>query len=157
MGDRDPFEAAIDDAIAVGDAAWLAAARLVYADWLDEQGEPDATRLAEAQRWMAAEGKSPWPNRSPDPSPEYHGPLLVEGPWGWVRPDAPAEAEWRVTAANRLPAGLWFLLSGSGAYEQPVRPDAASFWPLYAPFLTRRDAERALAEALAGLAEGRGE
>jgi hypothetical protein len=56
---RAPFETAIDEAFCLGGDA--AAQRLVYADWLDEWCDPASQRLANAQRWLAAEGKRPRP------------------------------------------------------------------------------------------------
>jgi hypothetical protein len=107
MPDEDTFEAALDDLMAAvwplpgqisGDPeppARLAAMRLVYADWLEERGDPRAG----AQRWMAAKGKFP----------RYAG-----STWDWWafgdHPDSKPED---------LPGDIWRRLPGAPLKSSP--------------------------------------
>lgn len=56
MIDRSPFELALDDAVSADDPIVVAAARQVYADWLDENGDDED---AAWQRELAVTNKYP--------------------------------------------------------------------------------------------------
>jgi uncharacterized protein (TIGR02996 family) len=52
------------------------AVKLIFADWLDENGRPD---LAYAYRWMARRGFRPGQRQRP----------LARKPWAWWHPRSP--------------------------------------------------------------------
>jgi uncharacterized protein (TIGR02996 family) len=137
MDDRDKFETVIDQALASGSDADLAAARLVYADWLDEQNTAADARLAHAQRWMAQIGASPEcaPRRNPWPARRSR---KVRRDWFWYHPGAAVSATGR---RARLPIGLWDILASA-------HPPPAYFWQSWP---ARQSAEAALADALHAL------
>lgn len=95
MADQETFESALDTVVAAGDLTRLAELRLVYADWLDEHGDP----AAGVQRWMAREGKCP---------------LFTGASWDWWRygdrPDSKPED---------LPRAIWQRLPGEPLREAP--------------------------------------
>jgi uncharacterized protein (TIGR02996 family) len=74
-----------------------ATARLVYADWLDEQGlSPEA----EVQRWLARQGKYPYDwSKNEGYSPHD---------FDWYKEGG--DARWDVPAYCTLPLSLWLLL-----------------------------------------------
>ena len=104
------------------------APRLVYADWLEEQGRPDE---AFCQRWMAKHGKHPGDRNGPRIQARYS--------WGW----------W--------PEGLADDLNGPEHATLPLLvylalPKARYYvGHLYYP--GRKEAEAALRKALAALRE----
>jgi uncharacterized protein (TIGR02996 family) len=123
VDDRKAFENAIDDALERGELA--TAQRLVYADWLDEQNTPEDARLAMAQRWMAWRWKRP----------HHYQDSSSEG-WRWYNPDAILVFATFARLDHEIYALVSQVLGQSRFY---------SFHSL----LTRPDAERVLADALA--------
>jgi uncharacterized protein (TIGR02996 family) len=102
--------------------------RLIYADWLEEQGRSDE---AFCQRWMAKHGKHPGDRRGPRIQARYS--------WGWWpegMPDYP-----RAPRHAQLPL-LVFLALPKARYEVGHR-----YYP------GRQEAEAALRKALAALRE----
>jgi hypothetical protein len=124
MGDgRAKFEAAIDEALASGRGADLAAARRVYADWLDEQNTEADSQLAAAQRWMAERGRGPVRWQS-------------EPRWRWCD----ASRDMSPKGSDDIPPEVWSRLrGGDGKFLRVGERD----------YPTRVEAERALADALA--------
>jgi uncharacterized protein (TIGR02996 family) len=135
---RDAFERAIDDAIRADDVTTVAAARLVYADWLDEQGDLADARLAVAQRWMA--GASKWPEIN---AASLRRPRSSD----WYRERSGA---WQDKAHALLPAHIHEEVIRISAHVEPKT--ALGPGSDYVEFDSRRDAEAALADALAALA-----
>lgn len=105
-------------------AAWHV--RLAYADWLEERGEQDA---ADGQRWMAENNKHPYD------STEFWAPDRWDWWWGGRRVYTPS-------GHDDLPLPVWSAL----------RQKPHHIFPKVKSFQTRRDAEAALAAALARLA-----
>ncbi len=101
--------------------------RRVFADWLDEHGEPD---LAFAERWMARHQLAP-AYRVP-----YMGSRVVK-PWAWYPLKNPLELS--APAHSRLPHAVFVTLIGSP-------------YPIVHKFYRQRaEAERDLAKALRAL------
>jgi uncharacterized protein (TIGR02996 family) len=116
------FQADIDEH--PGDAT----PRLVYADWLEEQGRPDE---AFCQRWMAKHGKHPGDRRGPRIQARYS--------WGWWPegmtdyPPSPRHA--------KLPLQVFLALP------------KASYFAGHRYYPGRKEAEAALRKALTALRE----
>jgi uncharacterized protein (TIGR02996 family) len=110
--DRDAFEAALD----ADPDDW--SLRLVYADWLDENGDAD---LARCQRWMAANRKRPVCR-----PPAF---LHVADGWDWSLGNE--------SLMYGIPRHLGKWMPWPGPSESSYRE-----------YPTRRAAERALATAL---------
>jgi len=116
-----------------------ATTRLVFADWLDERGDPRAS----GYRALGHLGKRP--NKSPN-RPGLN-PNLPEGCWEWwlERP--------RMTPVYReLPAG-WFEAIRCTFIYQTQDPVTRAVIDVSKDFLTRREAEDAAALAYPGPAE----
>jgi uncharacterized protein (TIGR02996 family) len=114
--------------------------RLVYADWLEEEGE---TALAAAQRYMAEH--EAWPRRAGSVDPTRR-PDLDAISWDWW---CGFVGDSLGTAGNEgiLPVELWELLEGY-AYASAL----GDLW--YKEYRSRRAAERALGQALRRQADG---
>jgi uncharacterized protein (TIGR02996 family) len=114
MTDSDAFESALDELFAgiwprpgelaedAGLRRQVCALRLVYADWLEERGDP----YGALQRWLARHGKFP----------------RLSGPtWDWWRfgdrPDSQPED---------LPAAIWRRLAGRPLEQEPSCKEFAS-------------------------------
>lgn len=120
------FEAKLDEA----PDDW--AARLVYADWLDENGDPE---LADAQRWLAKYQKHPY--FEPDIDIGRHS-----GHYRWYR-TSKIEPDWRVNK-NKQDRGLVAAEHGP-LYDELMGDDQGPhFWG----HPTRKAAEHFLAGAL---------
>ncbi len=115
---RSPFEAALDSA----PDDWPL--RLVYADWLDENGDPE---LAFAQRWMGQNQKCPGSGYSRRANLSSYD---------WFDGD-----DYHKDDPEDIPHGLFVRLPGGVGYESDP----------YREYATRSDAERHLADALAAL------
>lgn len=132
-----PFEAAIDEAIENGQVP--TAQRLVYADWLDEQGD---NWLATAQRWMARYGRWPLPERDSDE------PII----WGWYswRPRLArgvlASRQSLLVDRSKLPLWIVKRLPNVTEVVSPYRTHRGFY---SAEHVSRPEAERALAGVLA--------
>src|SRR5437764_263567 len=129
MGERGKFEAAIEQAIESGDVAALAAARLVYADWLEERNTVANARLAVAQRWMVEHKRRP--QRSSQTTYERFRWFRAEMRLSWYYPDASLEVDLFTRMVEAHPE------------------ERSATAPRWLSYRTRRAAEEALAEALA--------
>jgi len=117
--DRDAFERALDRR----PNDW--ATRLVYADWLEENGEPV---LAAGQRWQARYKKRPHCDRG-DRWEKAEGHWRVRVRWRWSNcPHHERSGLWRVLGGKKI----WHLLVTKYGYGH----------------VSRAEAERALAMAL---------
>ncbi len=126
MNQRLNFDAALDQNVLDRTA------RLIYADWLDDQGEPDDLTLAFAQRWMAGHTQAPaW--RVP-----YMGSRVTK-PWAWYPFADPTEV--RAPFPARLPYQVFITLTRS------------QYFVGHKFYRSRIEAERDLAEGLLVLKE----
>jgi uncharacterized protein (TIGR02996 family) len=110
------------------------AVKLIFADWLDENGRPD---LAHAYRWMARRGYRPGQRQRP----------LARKPWAWWHPrsidleDPPDRPDVQRCPHAVLPMPVFRALGGQEKF-------GAHAW-----FRTYADAARALGDALQWLRE----
>ena len=114
----------IDEAVfqaALADDPTSSGTRLVFADWLEEQGDPRAA----GYRWMGENGKWPydWPKASGS---------VRNDTYDWYRTDG--GAIWPVPEYCCVPEWLWDRLGSDSDWVS---------------FATRRAAEEALCRALA--------
>jgi hypothetical protein len=130
---RKVFEDTISRFIGARNWEMLASARRVYADWLEEQGTPKDQELAEAQRWMADNDKSPYRSRSA----HYSRPS-----WDWWRTRGEENDKTlgsrHARISGELLARIEFRRGSEGSRD-------------FKEFSTRQAAERALAKALVEL------
>jgi uncharacterized protein (TIGR02996 family) len=138
MTTEDDFQAALD----ANPDDWQA--RLVFADWLQERGDP----RAEGYRALGALRRAPYPERVRDPGPDrwgYHGGagrVLWDAARGVRLPDPVPAPAWAALPAHWLKA-LQRLQRGRNA-------DAGNRW-WSGQALSRRAAEDAAALAFARL------
>ena len=99
MPARHDFERQLDD----NPSDWVL--RLIYADWLEEQGD----NFAEAQRWMAENKKCP----------EYRGAAAGEWAWWDARYSLPALID-----EHDLPAGFGVRKDGLNSVHFDSRQTA---------------------------------
>jgi hypothetical protein len=127
---RSAFESVIDEALAAGRDA--VPERQVYADWLEEQNtEPDA-RLAAAQRWLAASGKTARRSANVTQLPGHAGPV-----WEWWAPPC-VEPDDRAAIPEAV------------LRAKPCSPHTVAH-VRFREYPDRRAAEQALAEGLAAV------
>jgi uncharacterized protein (TIGR02996 family) len=122
MIDESVFHAALDD------DPTNSGTRLVFADWLEEQGDPRAA----GYRWMGENGKRPydWP-KSPG--------LVRHDTHDWYRVEG--GAIWEVPVFCQIPEWIWKRLQSGHDWVH---------------FASRRAAEEALCLALKEAVESRG-
>jgi uncharacterized protein (TIGR02996 family) len=130
---EDDFQAAID----AHPEDWQT--RLVFADWLDERGDP----RAEGYRALVAIGRRALPCRMLSHEPGKSGPIQYMFGSERLSPDAP-----RVQYALCLIPADWLKLLKGSLYSSSRRPS----WKHYH---TRREAEDAAALAFARLSAKR--